>query len=108
MAPINPIRVTERAQKLAAEILRAGDIAIDGTAGKGRDTAFLATYFQFLRFPIGSGSLLSVAGAMMYGAYGTSGQIVGGASFCWGLLMCGAHVCWRKNGAAFNVTLLSS
>ncbi len=42
MAPINPIRVTERAQKLAAEILRPGDIAVDGTAGKGRDTAFLA------------------------------------------------------------------
>lgn len=42
MAPINPIRVTERAQSLAAAALMAGDIAIDGTAGKGRDTAFLA------------------------------------------------------------------
>lgn len=42
MAPINPIRVTERAQKLATEVLRPGDIAVDGTAGKGRDTACLA------------------------------------------------------------------
>ncbi|MEI6794424.1 MAG: class I SAM-dependent methyltransferase [Verrucomicrobiota bacterium] len=42
MAPVNPIRVTERAQKLATEILRSGDIAVDGTAGKGRDTACLA------------------------------------------------------------------
>ena len=42
MAPINPIRVTERAQKLATEALRPGDIAVDGTAGKGRDTACLA------------------------------------------------------------------
>lgn len=42
MAPINPIRVTERAQALAAEVLKPGDIAIDATAGKGRDTAFLA------------------------------------------------------------------
>ena len=42
LAPINPIRVTERAQSLAAAELKAGDIAIDGTAGKGRDTAFLA------------------------------------------------------------------
>lgn len=42
MAPVNPIRVTERAQKLATEILRHGDIALDGTAGKGRDTACLA------------------------------------------------------------------
>lgn len=42
MAPVNPIRVTERAQKLATEILRPGDIAMDGTAGKGRDTACLA------------------------------------------------------------------
>lgn len=42
MAPIIPIRVTERAQKLATEILRPGDIAVDGTAGKGRDTACLA------------------------------------------------------------------
>ncbi len=42
LAPINPIRVTERAQKLATEILRPGDIAVDGTAGKGRDTACLA------------------------------------------------------------------
>ena len=42
MAPVNPIRVTERAQSLAAAVLMAGDIAIDGTAGKGRDTAFLA------------------------------------------------------------------
>ena len=42
LAPINPIRVTERAQSLAAAVLMAGDIAIDGTAGKGRDTAFLA------------------------------------------------------------------
>ena len=42
MAPVNPIRVTERAQLLAQEVLRAGDIAMDGTAGKGRDTACLA------------------------------------------------------------------
>ena len=42
LAPVNPIRVTERAQSLAAAVLMAGDIAIDGTAGKGRDTAFLA------------------------------------------------------------------
>ena len=42
MAPVNPVRVTERAQKLATDILRPGDVAIDGTAGKGRDTACLA------------------------------------------------------------------
>lgn len=36
------MRVTERAQKLAIEVLRLGDIALDGTAGKGRDTACLA------------------------------------------------------------------
>lgn len=42
MAPVNPVRVTERAQKLATDILRPGDIAVDGTAGKGRDTACLA------------------------------------------------------------------
>lgn len=42
MAPVNPLRVTERAQKLATEILRPGDLAVDGTAGKGRDTACLA------------------------------------------------------------------
>ena len=42
MAPVNPIRVTERAQKLATDVLRPGDIAVDGTAGKGRDTACLA------------------------------------------------------------------
>ncbi len=42
MAAVGPIRVTERAQALALEALRAGDIAIDGTAGKGRDTAWLA------------------------------------------------------------------
>lgn len=42
MAPVNPVRVTERAQKLATEVLRPGDIAVDGTAGKGRDTACLA------------------------------------------------------------------
>ena len=42
LAPVNPIRVTERAQKLATEILRPGDIAVDGTAGKGRDAACLA------------------------------------------------------------------
>jgi predicted methyltransferase len=42
VAPVNPVRVTERAQKLATDILRPGDIAVDGTAGKGRDTACLA------------------------------------------------------------------
>jgi predicted methyltransferase len=42
LAPVNPIRVTERAQALAGEVLKPGDIAIDATAGKGRDTAFLA------------------------------------------------------------------
>lgn len=42
MAPVNPIRITERAQGLAGEVLRPGDIAVDATAGKGRDTAFLA------------------------------------------------------------------
>lgn len=42
MAPVNPVRVTERAQKLATDILRPGDLAVDGTAGKGRDTACLA------------------------------------------------------------------
>jgi predicted methyltransferase len=39
---VNPPRVTARAQALARETLRAGDIALDGTAGKGRDTACLA------------------------------------------------------------------
>jgi len=42
VAPVNPVRVTERAQKLATDVLRPGDIAVDGTAGKGRDTACLA------------------------------------------------------------------
>lgn len=44
MAPVIPIRVTERAHTLAQEILRLGDIALDATAGKGRDTAFLAQH----------------------------------------------------------------
>ena len=72
-----------------------------------KDTVFLATYFQFLRFPIGSGSLLCVAGAMMFGAYGLFGQIVGGTSFWWGFLMIVSHCVWRGKGAAFNVHLLS-
>jgi len=42
LAPVNPTRVTERARHLAQEVLRPGDIALDGTAGKGRDTATLA------------------------------------------------------------------
>ena len=42
LAPVNPIRVTERSQLLAREVLRPGDLAMDGTAGKGRDTACLA------------------------------------------------------------------
>lgn len=42
MATVIPIRVTERAQAIASEVLSLGDIAIDATAGKGRDTAFLA------------------------------------------------------------------
>lgn len=42
MATLNPIRVTEQAHDLAAAVLQPGDIAIDATAGKGRDTAFLA------------------------------------------------------------------
>jgi 16S rRNA C1402 N4-methylase RsmH len=42
LATVIPIRVTERAQALASEVLNKGDIAIDATAGKGRDTAFLA------------------------------------------------------------------
>ena len=42
MATVIPIRVTERAQALASEVLNSGDIAIDATAGKGRDTVFLA------------------------------------------------------------------
>lgn len=42
MATVIPIRVTERAQALASEVLNLGDIAVDATAGKGRDTAFLA------------------------------------------------------------------
>jgi predicted methyltransferase len=39
---VSPPRVTERAQALARETLRPGDLALDGTAGKGRDTACLA------------------------------------------------------------------
>lgn len=42
MATVIPIRVTERAQALAHEVLKPGDLAIDATAGKGRDTGFLA------------------------------------------------------------------
>ncbi|MBJ7494261.1 MAG: methyltransferase domain-containing protein [Opitutales bacterium] len=42
LATVIPIRVTERAQALASDVLNLGDIAIDATAGKGRDTAFLA------------------------------------------------------------------
>jgi predicted methyltransferase len=43
LAPVSPIRVTAQAQALALATLRLGDIALDGTAGKGRDTAWLAT-----------------------------------------------------------------
>jgi predicted methyltransferase len=39
---VSPPRVTERAQRLARETLRPGDLAVDGTAGKGRDTLCLA------------------------------------------------------------------
>ena len=42
LATLIPLRVTERAHALATEILWPGDIVIDGTCGKGRDTAFLA------------------------------------------------------------------
>ena len=42
LAAVNPIRATERAQRLARETLRPGDLAVDGTAGKGRDTLCLA------------------------------------------------------------------
>jgi len=42
LAAVTPPRVTERAQALARETLRPGDLALDGTAGKGRDTACLA------------------------------------------------------------------
>lgn len=36
------IGITELAQKQVAEIVREGDIAVDATAGNGRDTLFLA------------------------------------------------------------------
>jgi len=42
LATLTPVRVTEQAQQLAGAKLHLGDIALDGTAGKGRDTAFLA------------------------------------------------------------------
>lgn len=42
MAPVAAIRATELAHALVAERLRPGDIAVDGTAGKGRDTLALA------------------------------------------------------------------
>jgi len=42
LASVTPIRATEVSQALAAEVLRPGDLALDATAGKGRDTVFLA------------------------------------------------------------------
>lgn len=36
------IRITELAQEQVARVLREGDLAVDATAGKGRDTLFLA------------------------------------------------------------------
>jgi predicted methyltransferase len=44
LATLTPIRVTEQAQQLAGAKLQAGDIALDGTAGKGRDTVYLAQH----------------------------------------------------------------
>jgi len=40
--PTSPTRVAEQAHATVRAALRAGDIAIDATAGYGRDTAFLA------------------------------------------------------------------
>lgn len=36
------MRLTERAHAIVATVVRAGDVAIDATAGNGHDTAFLA------------------------------------------------------------------
>jgi hypothetical protein len=68
---------------------------------------FITTYFAFMHFPIGSGSLLIVCGAMTYGSYGTLGQIIGGTSLAWGLLSIICHIMWRANGMAFNTAILA-
>jgi len=69
------------------------------------NSTFLATYFAFLRFPMGSGSLLSVVGAMTFGSYGTIGFLIGGLSVAVGLLSIVCHILWRKDNAAFNMVL---
>ena len=71
-----------------------------------KNSLFVTTYFAFLRFPIGSGSLLIIAGAVTYDTYGISGNVVGGIAFGWGVLCIVCHFFWRGKGAAYNVTLL--
>jgi hypothetical protein len=68
--------------------------------------AFLYTYFAFLRFPMGSGFLMLVSGAMTFGSYGTLGQVFGGICIGWGFLSIICHIMWRSSGHAYNITLL--
>jgi len=71
------------------------------------DTAFVATYFRFVLYPLGSGFLLLTAGTLVIGLH-PAGQIVGYAAIVWGIVAMAVHVWLRVyigKATAVNVPL---
>ena len=57
-----------------------------------------------MRYPVGSGSLMILSGAMTTGI-SQSGSYVGWITFGWGCLSVLAHMWLKPHGAAVNVCL---
>ena len=72
------------------------------------NSTFVATYFAFLRYPLGSGSMQFVAGALTYDALDIWGPVVGGFAMAFGTLAIGCHLWWRNDEQAFNLALLGA
>ena len=66
---------------------------------------WVSTYFGFLNYPFGSGSLLLLIGASMLG-FGTTGQIAGGFAIAWGVISIICHFWMRGAGCAFNTSII--
>ena len=71
-----------------------------------RPSAYIAKYFGFLQYPVGSGAALIYTGCLQLGIAG-AGVVVGAITITWGVLSVLLHFGVRGQGLAVNAHLLS-
>ena len=71
-------------------------------------TTLLTTYFGFLNYYLGSGSMLIIVGTLTLGIYGTWGHIIGAITITWGVIEIIAHFYFGRGATAVMIGVSAS